>query len=118
MLAGSHWQVHAQPPAGPRGATQRVIEIHIVARKPEGGVRTIQATRGETIVLKIRSDEKLSVHVHGYDVHQEVAPGSVANLSFVARWMGRFPVAAHLTDAGPGRHGAEPMLLYLEVRPE
>lgn len=119
LLAGPQRHASAQsPPAGSGAAAQRVIEIRIVARKPEGGVRTIRATRGETIVLKIRSDENLSVHVHGYDLHQDVTPGSVASLTFVARWMGRFPVAAHLTGAGSGRHGPEPMLLYLEVRPE
>jgi hypothetical protein len=119
LLACSPWHALAQsPPAAGTGEAGRVIEMHIVARKAVGGVRTIRALRGETIVLKILSDEKMSIHVHGYDAHQDVTPGSVASLSLVARWVGRFPVTAHLSDATTGRHGAEPTLLYLEVHPE
>ena len=119
LLAGSQSHALAQsPPAAGPGEAGRVIEMRIVARKPEGGVRTVRALRGDAIVLRIRSDEKLSVHVHGYDVRGDVKPGSVTSLALVARFEGRFPVTAHLADAKSGRHGAEPTLLYLEVHPE
>lgn len=118
LAAGAHAPLPAQsPPAAGSPEAGRVVEVRVVARKPEGGVRTIRARKGETIVLKVRSDEKLEVHVHGYDVHQAVVPGTVASLPIAARWVGRFPVTAHLADGGPGRH-AEPTLLYLEVHPE
>jgi len=113
--------VSAPPaPSQPAGATPpgRVIDLRIVGRKPEGGARTVRAVRGEPLVIRIRSDEKLSVHVHGYDVRADVKPGAAASLALVARHAGRFPVTAHLDDAKPGRHGAEPTLLYLEVHPE
>jgi hypothetical protein len=108
----------AEPVGGPPAAAARSIELDIVHRKPEGGVRTIRLRRGEAIVLRIRSDEKLSVHVHGYDVHQDVVPGAQATLRLVARWEGRFPVGAHLAGGESGRHAPEPTLLYLEVYPD
>ena len=105
-------------PAQAPGAT-RDIEVKVVARKPVGGARTERVHRGDAIVLRVQSDEPLSVHVHGYDMHGEASPGSPASLSFVASWAGRFPVAAHLAKAhGGGAHGPEPTLLYLEVLPE
>ena len=118
LAAGAQSPLSAQsPPAPASPEAGRVVEIRVVARKPEGGVRTIRARKGETVVLKIRSDEKLEVHVHGYDVHQAVVPGAVASVPIAARWVGRFPVTAHLAQGGSGRH-AEPTLLYLEVHPE
>ena len=98
--------------------TDRVIDLRIAARKPEGGARTVRAVRGERIVLQIGSDEEMTIHVHGYDVRQQVRPRAVATLALVARWVGRFPVTAHLPDAVPGAHARELTLLYLEVLPE
>jgi len=98
-------------------APARHIDIKVVAHKPVGGARTERVHQGDTVVIRTQSDEPLSVHVHGYDVHGEVAPGSVASLSFVARWTGRFPVGAHPAKGSAAPHGPEPTLLYLEVLP-
>jgi hypothetical protein len=118
LAAGVNSPLPAQPPpAAAAPEAGRIVEVRVVARKPEGGVRTVRARKGETLVLKVRSDEKLEVHVHGYDLHQAVVPGAVASLPIAARWVGRFPVTVHLAEGGSGRH-AEPTLLYLEVHPE
>ena len=101
-----------------QAGTDRIVELRVAARKPEGGARTIRAVRGERIVLQIRSDEEMTIHVHGYDVQQKVTPGAVARLDLVVRWAGRFPVTAHLLGAVSGTHGRELTLLYLEVHPE
>ena len=118
LAAGAHSPLPAQPPPAATAPAEagRIVEVRVVARKPEGGARTVRARKGETLVLQVRSDEKLEVHVHGYDLHQAVVPGAVASLPIAARWVGRFPVTAHL-EGGSGRH-AEPTLLYLEVHPE
>ncbi len=96
----------------------RTIELALVKHKPEGGVRTVRVPRGETIALRVRSDEAIAIHLHGYEIELRVEAGNVASVSFVAKLVGRFPVTAHLHDAkAAGRH-AEPTLLYLEVHPE
>ncbi len=118
LLSVAHGHAAGQPPSAAAPEAARTIDVRVVARKPEGGARTVRVERGDTIVLRVRSDEKLSVHVHGYDVHADVTPAAPGSVTFVARWVGRFPVAAHLAEAGGGRHGAEPTLLYLEVLPE
>ena len=103
---------------GASNAEARVVDLRIVARKPEGGARTVRAIRGESIILRIHCDEAMTIHVHGYDALQKVMPGSVAKMAFVARWVGRFPVTAHLPDGASGAHGREATLLYLEVHPQ
>lgn len=118
LLAGAPPALRAQPPQPAATAPGPAAEVRVVNRKAEGGVRTLRARRGETVTLTIRADEKLVVHVHGYDVHQAVEPGTAASLVVTARYVGRFPVTAHLSGAASGRHGPEPTLLYLEVHPE
>lgn len=99
-------------------AGTRTVALEIVARKPRGGVRTVRIVRGETLTLSIRADESMTVHVHGYDLAQQVTARSEVSMTFVARRVGRFPVSAHLPGAAGGKHAAEPTLLYLEVHPE
>jgi hypothetical protein len=115
MLCAVFWlPVSAADPAAPM---PRALEIEVVAHKPVGGARTVRLTRGDSIVLRIRSDEPLAVHIHGYEAHVEVTSGAVATLPLVARIEGRFPVTAHLPRKAGSAHGAEPTLMYLEVYP-
>jgi hypothetical protein len=54
-------------------------------RRPEFAV-------GDPVVLVIRSDVADHVHVHGYDLMEDVAPGTPARISFRADAPGRFEV--------------------------
>ena len=54
--------------------------------------------RGSRVVLNVRADVADHVHVHGYDLMADVAPGKVAKLSFRATITGRFEV--ELEDRG------------------
>lgn len=96
---------------------ERVVELRIVGRKAQGGTRTLKASKGERVVIAVRADEALTIHVHGYDLQQHIVPGVVARLVVVASAVGRFPITAHL-HAGDSAHRREPTLLYLEVHPE
>jgi hypothetical protein len=101
----------------PRAAAQaRTIALEVAARKPVGGARTVRLARGDAVVLEIRADEKMQIHVHGYGVHAAVAPGAPVRLPLTTRFEGRFPVTAHLPRDARG-HAPEPTLLYLEVYP-
>lgn len=118
FVAGGSCGAEGDVAPGVSHAETRVVDLRIVARKPEGGARTVRAIRGERIVLQIHSDEGMTVHIHGYDVRHDVTPGSLAKMAFVARWVGRFPVTAHLPGGPPGTPPREATLLYLEVHPQ
>lgn len=96
----------------------RVVEISVVKRRSEGGVRTVRVAKGESVSLRVRSDEAMTIHVHGYDIELRPDPGSQAQVTFPAKIVGRFPVTAHLAHAPGGKRASEPTLLYLEVHPE
>jgi hypothetical protein len=56
------------------------------------GPRRPQFTVGDRIVLIVRAEVEDEVHVHGYDLMDDVAPGSPARISFQADSEGRFEV--------------------------
>lgn len=54
---------------------------------------------GDQVKLQITSDRPIELHLHGYDLTEEVEPGETANLSFEATDTGRFTIENHNTDA-------------------
>jgi hypothetical protein len=56
------------------------------------GPRRPEFTVGDRVVLIVRSDVADHVHVHGYDLIQDVAPGAPARIAFRADSEGRFEV--------------------------
>ena len=67
---------------------------HIVVRegKPVGGVRTITAKEGERVRFQVTSDVAEEVHVHGYDLHKDVAAGGTVSFDFPASISGLFVI--------------------------
>jgi hypothetical protein len=45
--------------------------------------------------LRLTSEEPLEVHIHGYDLQRELAPGKPVTLSFEANLTGRFEIEDH-----------------------
>jgi hypothetical protein len=104
-------------------AAVRDFEISIRDRRVEASASTIRVKRGETVQLRWRTDEAVSLHVHGYDLRANLAAGASESMRFEAGIAGRFPITAHefgnVADSGglPKSH-REVTLLYLEVLPE
>lgn len=72
-----------------------VTRIALQDGAPVGGAKKIEVSKGETIRLTVTSDTADEVHVHGFDIEQEVAPGSPARFRFTADIEGRFEVESH-----------------------
>jgi len=73
-------------------AAPQVPVIKVVDAKPQGGVKRITFTKGETIRFKVQSDTTDEIHFHGYDVHEDVKAGGTATFSVPAKIEGRFVV--------------------------
>lgn len=76
--------------------------------KPVGGVAELSVEKGEPVRFKVESAVVDHVHVHGYDLMQDVEPGAVASFDFPASLEGIFE--AELEDR------VEP-ILELRVEP-
>ena len=78
--------------AAPRPAPPAVPEVRIRDGEPVGGVRRLTVRRGERVRFSVVSDVRDHVHVHGYDLFRDVAPGRPARFDFPARIEGVFEV--------------------------
>jgi hypothetical protein len=103
-----------------RSRSPYVIAITLVDGKPNGSALTLSGGRtpvlrlrqGEVVELRWSSDRSMALHLHGYNLEMQAAPGADTIMPFTARFAGRFPVETH--DA-QGRHR---VILYVEVHPQ
>lgn len=68
----------------------RRIEIVVRGGQPVDGVRRPEVERGQQVVLVVRSDVSDHIHLHGYDLLADVAPGQPGRITFRADTQGRF----------------------------
>ena len=89
-----------EPAAKPKPAAKEPAVPTIVVRngKPVGGVQDLTFNAGEQIRFTVRSDAPDEVHIHGYDVEQEIPAGGAATLNFPADIEGLFEVELHESD--------------------
>lgn len=84
-----------RPPAPPPPAT---VRITVRDGTPVGGVRRVTVGKGRRVILIVTSNVADHVHLHGYDVMRDVAPGKPARLAFRATIVGT--VEVELEDRG------------------
>ncbi len=75
--------------AAPEG-TQLVVTIR--GGEPVDGIVRAEAKKGDPVVVIVRSDVADEVHVHGYDLMADVAPGKPVRIEFTANLTGRFEI--------------------------
>ncbi|MET0602828.1 MAG: hypothetical protein ABW167_12645 [Baekduia sp.] len=66
--------------------------VRVVNAKPQGGVKRITFTKGDTIKFTVRSDTADEIHFHGYDIAKDVKAGGSVTFSVPATIEGRFVV--------------------------
>ncbi|HWH96108.1 MAG TPA: hypothetical protein VNT03_19755 [Baekduia sp.] len=92
-----------QAPAGgtgtqatPAGATTpaapAIPVVRVVDAKPQGGIKKLQFTKGDTIRFRVTSDTADEIHFHGYDVAKDVKAGGSVTFSVKGTIEGRFVV--------------------------
>ena len=69
-----------------------VVRVVVADGVPRGGIVRQKVSQGARVELVVRSNVADEVHVHGYDISREVAPGVPARVAFVAKLPGRFEV--------------------------
>ena len=102
-------------PAGAQTAVQTYdIRVdHGVANTP-----LIRVQQGDWVRLRWVSDRPIVLHLHGYDIERKVEVGAVAEMSFLARAAGRFPVEEHKPSAAGGHSHGDAPLVRIEVYPK
>ena len=89
-------------------AQAQLVTIRVVGGQPQGGIQRPTIDQGEKVVLVVRSDSGEAVHLHGYNLEKDIAPGKPIRLPFTANIAGRFELELHPTDT---------LLAVIEVKP-
>jgi FtsP/CotA-like multicopper oxidase with cupredoxin domain len=84
------------------------IAIEVAGGRPTAGIDRTSVSQGQRVRVVVTSDVADEIHLHGYDLSAEVAPGQPATIEFVAETPGRFEVELE---------GRGVQLADLEVRP-
>lgn len=80
------------PPPPPSPPPPAQVRINVREGRPVGGIRRVTVGKGRRVVLIVSSDVSDHVHLHGYDVMRDVAPGQPARLAFRATIVGTVEV--------------------------
>lgn len=90
-----------------------VQRIELVGGEVSGGVEDVTATSGEQVTLIVTSDAPDEIHVHGYDLTRDTAPGQPARFRFEATIEGSFEIESHVAEDA----GIQPLIANLVVEP-
>ena len=79
-------------------AEPAVLTIKVVDEKPVDGIAKLKVKKGDQIHFIVDSDSKQEIHLHGYDIAKDAAPGAPAEFDLKATIDGVFE--AELEDPG------------------
>ena len=82
------------PAGGAAGGDPNAGAPTIVIRngEPVGGIQELDFTAGEEIRFRVESDAAEEIHVHGYDLAEDVPAGGTVDFSFPAEIEGIFEI--------------------------
>jgi hypothetical protein len=83
-------QTPPQPPPPPSPPRPARVAVTVRDGAVVGGLRRVSVDRGRDVLLVVRADVRDHVHLHGYDLLTDVAPGSPGRIRFTADRPGRF----------------------------
>jgi hypothetical protein len=64
--------------------------ITVANARPKGGVQSLKVKKDGTVHLTVESDTADEIHIHGYDLHKDVAKGGTVTFDFPAKIDGSF----------------------------
>jgi plastocyanin len=103
------------------GGDPEELEIPVSIVDGQMSPDTIEVKQGDTVTLKVESNEHGEFHLHTYDIEKEVGGADPVDLLFVADATGRFRITFHATgdehEEENGHEEKEVDIGFLEVRP-
>jgi hypothetical protein len=100
-------------------AAELTFDLRIENGRVPENMRLVRVKQGDSVRLRWSVDQPVTLHLHGYDIEKRIEPGTVGEMSFMARATGRFPLHAHATAARTASNAHEEApLAYIEVYPQ
>ena len=82
--------------AKPSITDETIIKITISQGKMKPQEMAFSFNQEKTLL--ITSDVAAELHIHGYEIKQELSPDQITNISFITNLAGRYPMELHLGD--------------------
>jgi FtsP/CotA-like multicopper oxidase with cupredoxin domain len=99
-----------EPPPPPE---PEVTRLRLRGGEVVGGAQDIEVESGDTVRIVVSSDAPDEIHLHGYDITKNPAPGRPVRFVFEADAEGAFEIESHVAaDAGK-----DPLVARLVVQP-
>lgn len=90
---------HSAPTTSPTSTpTATVIEATYAGGEVTTAQPRVELSLGEEVVLRVTSDVDEEIHVHGYDLYEDIPAGGTGEVSFTADLPGAYEV--ELQQAG------------------
>jgi FtsP/CotA-like multicopper oxidase with cupredoxin domain len=100
-----------EPPPPP--PEPEVTRLRLRGGEVVGGAQDIEVESGDTVRIVVSSDAPDEIHLHGYDITKNPAPGRPVRFVFEADAEGAFEIESHVAaDAGK-----DPLVARLVVQP-
>jgi hypothetical protein len=99
------------------GAAEVTYVLTIANNRVPDNMRLIRVKQNDIVKLEWSTDKPMNVHLHGYDIEKELKPGTVTEMTFMARAAGRFTVEPHVGKVPSDGHGHGDILVTIEVYP-
>jgi heme/copper-type cytochrome/quinol oxidase subunit 2 len=90
-----------------------VTRIRVKGGVVVGEAKTIRVAKNDIVRIVVSSDVPDEIHLHGYDIEKEAAPGEPARFRFKADAEGAFELESHAAEDA----GNEPLVARLLVGP-
>jgi FtsP/CotA-like multicopper oxidase with cupredoxin domain len=103
-------ETQEEPPPPPE---PEVTRIRMRGGSVVGGAQDIEVARGDTVRIVVTSDAADEIHLHGYDITRNAAPGQPARFQFRADAEGAFEIESHVAEDA----GRDPLVARLVVEP-
>jgi hypothetical protein len=81
-----------EPTTTTAGFSGTLIEAKVTGDRVDTASRRVRVSRGDKVRIQVEADHAEEVHVHGYDLKKDVAPGRPAVIEFTADASGVFEV--------------------------
>ena len=104
-------ETEAEEPAPP--PEPEVTRISIRAGEVVGGPPDITVENGDVVRIVVTSDAPDDIHLHGYDIEQQAAPGQPARFELKTDLEGSFEMESHAAEDA----GGDPLVARLNVEP-
>jgi FtsP/CotA-like multicopper oxidase with cupredoxin domain len=104
-------ETEAEPAEPPE---PEVTRIRIRGGQVAGGAPDITVTNGDVVRIVVVSDAPDDIHLHGYDIEKQAAPGQPARFRVKANIEGSFEIESHVAEDA----GRDPLVARLNVEPK